>query len=72
MIHHGRLEGDLVSAERIERCLDRLSVAMVKAGQDGRKFLPLYQRLEYELAAALERDSILSSALARAGRLLSR
>lgn len=39
-----------ISTKRIERALNRLSEIMVKLGAEGEKCLPIYERLERELA----------------------
>lgn len=40
-----------ITPERIERALDRLAQIMVDLGPDGPQCLPIYERLEQELAA---------------------
>lgn len=47
-----------VTIERIERALDRLAEIIVDFGEDGKKLLPIYRRLEEE-AEALRADQSL-------------
>lgn len=60
-----------ITVARIEAACDRVAIAIAKAGADGAAYLPIYQRLEYELAAAKEREGALASALSRVARLAS-
>ena len=57
-----------VTAERIEKALDGLAGIIAAAGEAGRVYLPLYARLERELAAMREEDATMAAALARAAR----
>ncbi|MCE1237064.1 MAG: hypothetical protein LWW93_11995 [Hyphomicrobiales bacterium] len=57
-----------VTAERIERALDGLARIMVDAGSEGGAYLPIYQRLERELAEMRADDDAMASAMARAAR----
>ena len=57
-----------VTAARIERCLDRVALAIAAAGTDGTAYLPLFERLERELTALRCRESSLEAALARAAQ----
>lgn len=43
--------GNPVTIQRLENALDRLAEAIVFMGDDGLKFLPVYRRVETELAA---------------------
>lgn len=58
-----------ITAEQIDRALDRVAVAIVKAGVDGVGYLPIYGRLETELAAARDRDAMMQRAIERAARV---
>lgn len=57
-----------VSAADIERALDRLALA-IKAQLEGRKLLPLYQRLEEELVHLKAADATMANVLARLQKL---
>ncbi|AKR57976.1 hypothetical protein XM25_19740 [Devosia sp. H5989] len=61
--------GEQVSAERIERCLDRLAVIVHRAGKNGHVYLPYAEYLEAALAEARARE-LSSDALK--DRLMSR
>lgn len=39
-----------ITTERIERALDRLAEIMVELGERGAHYLPIYERLEREIA----------------------
>jgi hypothetical protein len=56
------------SAADIERALDRLALA-IKAQREGRKLLPLYQRLEEELVHLRAADATMANVLARLQKL---
>jgi len=58
--------GEPITVERIEWCLDRVAIAIAKAGDHGSVYLPIYRRLERELAALKEDSTSLSAALHRA------
>jgi hypothetical protein len=40
-----------VSVEALERCLDRVALAIDRAGKRGAVYLPIYERIEAELDA---------------------
>lgn len=65
MKHHSPTSG--LSAADIERALDRLALA-IKAQREGRKLLPLYQRLEEDLAAIKSADDVMAKVMARLER----
>lgn len=54
-----------VSAADIERAMDRLAREIVAFGPRGRKLLPLYERLENELAAIRAADDVMARVMAR-------
>jgi hypothetical protein len=57
-----------VTAENIERALDRLSQIMKRMGKDMTVYSPIYARLEKELAALAAEDDQMSAVLERARR----
>lgn len=57
-----------VTADQIDWALNRVAIAIVKAGPDGPGYLPIFERLEAELASALEQEAMMQRALGRAGR----
>lgn len=48
-----------ITAAEWERCLDRLALEMQRVGKRGIAYLPIYERLESEIAAAKERKAAL-------------
>lgn len=60
--------GAPVTAERIERAMDRLAEVIVSLGGAGSRVLPIYQRLEEELATLRRADSSMDSVLDRLRR----
>lgn len=63
MKHQGATDG--VSAADIEWAMDRLAREIVAFGPRGRKLLPLYERLERELAAIRAVDDVMARVLQR-------
>lgn len=62
--------GDRISAERIEDALNKLAACSAQFDDDEiTKYLPLYQRLETELAAAVERRGAIKRIRQRAAKL---
>lgn len=57
-----------VTIERIERALDRLAEIMIDLGEDGPKCLPIYERLETELATLRDSDDKMAAVRERAKR----
>lgn len=57
-----------LTVERLERALDILAGRIAAHGERGRILLPIYRRLEDELATLKAEDDTLSAALARARR----
>ncbi|MFT6658835.1 MAG: hypothetical protein ACJAZW_002000 [Maritalea sp.] len=52
-----------------EQGLDRLALEIENRGQEGEKLLPLFERVERELAADLQRQATLGSVNQRLQRL---
>jgi hypothetical protein len=48
---HGKKPSVEVSIEVLEKCLDRLALVIDRAGKRGAVYLPIYERIEAELAA---------------------
>ncbi|RZN11007.1 hypothetical protein CWO91_10315 [Bradyrhizobium genosp. SA-3] len=59
-----------ITVARLEWCLDRLALVMHRAGKKAEVYLPIYERLESELAAFEAREAKLERARARAARVL--
>lgn len=57
-----------VTAENIERALDRLSQIMKRMGKEAPLYYPIYSRLEDELAALSAKDDRMVAVLERARR----
>ncbi|MFS8120877.1 hypothetical protein QD336_00485 [Rhizobium sp. BR 250] len=57
-----------MTAERIDRALDKLAEIIVFLGDDGVNVLPIYERLEKELAALKSSVSRMDEIRARAAR----
>ena len=57
-----------ITAERIEQYLDFLAGVMAKAGRHAEGFLPIWRRLELELAKRREVEALLAAAKARLTR----
>lgn len=60
--------GAPITAERINAALDGLASIIADAGEGGRVYLPIFARLERELAEMREGDAALAAVLARAAR----
>jgi hypothetical protein len=63
--HHPPHNG--VSAADIEQGLDTLA-KIIAGRKDGRRLLPLFQRLEDELAAIRSADDVMAKVMARLSR----
>lgn len=57
-----------VTAERIERALDVLARIMIELGEEGLRCLPIYERLEKELAAIKSGQDKMAAVQERAKR----
>lgn len=53
------------TVEMLERCLDRLALAMKRAPQGGEVYLPLWERLEAEIEARKATESTMARARRR-------
>lgn len=58
-----------ITAERIERALDKLAHFMVRLGAEGPRLLPIYERLEAELASRQDLDNKMAEVRERARRI---
>lgn len=59
-------------AVQIEKALDRVALAMERAGKNGDVYLPIYERLESELVIEREKEDRLSRARSRVTRFSDR
>lgn len=57
-----------ITMEVLERCLDRLAIAMERAPQGGEVYLPIFERLETEIEAKKASESTMARALRRVRR----
>jgi len=57
-----------ITIETLERCLDRLAIAMERAPQGGEVYLPIFERLEAEIETKKASESTMARALRRARR----
>ena len=67
-----KVEGQKVTIERLEWALDRVALAIHKAGADGPTYLPIFERLERELLSLRQQQSVMSSVQARLQRMAVR
>lgn len=63
-------DGDPITVATLEWCLDRLAYAMHRAPMGGEVYLPIYERLESDLAAAKAKEDMMERARARAARFM--
>lgn len=61
-----------VTLERLHRALDRVAVLMAHPTVIPERFLPIYERLEHEIAIRQKTDSKVAAALEHARRLKAR
>jgi hypothetical protein len=59
-----------ITVARLERCLDRLALEMHRVGKRGVAYLPIYERLESELAALKAKEAMMERARVRAARFM--
>jgi hypothetical protein len=64
--------GQPVTLEKLEQCLDRLAVIMEHPAIVAERMLPLWERLEREIALRQKSDDKLAAARDRARRLKGR
>lgn len=62
----GKISADEpITINLLERCLDRLAVAMARAPQGGEVYLPIWERLEAEIEARKASESTMARARRR-------
>ena len=54
---HGKKLGIETSVEALEKHLDRLALAINRAGKRGTVYLPIYERIEAELEALIAKEA---------------
>ncbi|WFT91409.1 hypothetical protein QA633_23895 [Bradyrhizobium barranii] len=59
-----------ITVDLLERCLDRLAIAMARAPQGGEVYLPIFEWLESELDALKKKEAVLERARVRAARFM--
>jgi len=63
--HHCKKLRVEVSVEVLEKCLDRVALAIDRAGKRGVVYLPIYERIEAELEILRARDKRMERARQR-------
>ncbi|PPQ14047.1 hypothetical protein CV770_39090 [Bradyrhizobium sp. AC87j1] len=63
-------EGDPIAVARLEWCLDRLADNMRQSPQGGEVYLPIWERLESEIASLKAKEAMMERARVRAARLM--
>jgi hypothetical protein len=65
----GKISADgEITVKVLERCLDRLAIALQRVPQGGDVYLPIFERLEAEIEAKKASESTMARALRRVGR----
>ena len=64
--------GPAITAELLELCMDRVARAIVRDERHGAVYLPIYDRLNAELAALRQRAATLDEVRERVKRSLDR
>ncbi|WP_316224992.1 MULTISPECIES: hypothetical protein [unclassified Bradyrhizobium] len=65
----GKISADgEITIDALERCLDRLAIAMQRATQGGEVYLPIFERIEAEIEARKASESTMARALRRVRR----
>ncbi|MEY9880458.1 hypothetical protein [Bradyrhizobium sp. USDA 329] len=59
-----------ITIEVLERCLDCLAILMNQSPKGGEVYLPLFERLESELAALKAKEDMMERARVRAARFI--
>ncbi|KRR21651.1 hypothetical protein [Bradyrhizobium retamae] len=57
-----------ITTDLLEKCLDRVALAIDRAGDKGAAYLPIYERLESELKLIRANDNTLERARQRIRR----
>jgi hypothetical protein len=58
-------ESEPITLAKLERSIDRVALAMRRAGKKGEVYLPIFERLESEIAAARAKEATLERARQR-------
>ncbi|MBP1064575.1 hypothetical protein ACVI1J_000355 [Bradyrhizobium diazoefficiens] len=65
----GKISADgEITIELLERCLDRLAIAMERAPQGGEVYLPLFESFEADIERLKAQESTMTRALRRVRR----
>lgn len=64
------IQDEPITVDLLERCLDRLAIAMERAPMGDEVYLPIFEWLESELAAAKAKEDMLERARVRAARFM--
>ncbi|WFT91276.1 hypothetical protein QA633_23170 [Bradyrhizobium barranii] len=68
---YGKISADEpITADLLERCLDRLAYAMHRAPMGGEVYLPIWERLESEIDALKKKEAMLERVRVRAARFM--
>ncbi|AHY56344.1 hypothetical protein ACVIW2_006371 [Bradyrhizobium huanghuaihaiense] len=59
-----------ITVDTLERCLDCLAILMDQSPQGGEVYLPIFERLESELATAKAKEDMMERARVRAARFM--
>ena len=66
------MSSEPITAARLERCLDRIAEIITADRDGGRVYLPIYARLECELAEHHAAEELMAAAQQRVRRLRDR
>jgi hypothetical protein len=58
----------VITTDILEKCLDRLALLIAESGDNGAAYLPIYDRLEAELAALTVKEDRMARIRARVRR----
>lgn len=59
-----------ITVDVLERCLDRLALVMHRAPMGGEVYLPIWERLEAEIATLKAKEDMMERARIRAARFM--